>query len=288
MKRTMALIMVLLLLLCACAPTQEAKSSVSGDEELFSQSSSAPEEQQLILEEWHNEDWQQKQGTCFAHDLDGDGAAEEFTYRMDEAEWEAFFTVGSQNFSFGYGYVEQMVLVDFDAQDAAYDLFICGDVASSDYVILQMRIDCSGAISLQQVGQMEGFLNIKGEEFWVEEVINALGTWIAVRQYGPDAQGLLHPLTDTLTLNQEGTFQEERWLTLRKDLQVSGGNGGETLPAGTKCYPICYAQDLSWADLKLEDGSVVRLQLQLKRYEDDVFSDYEWEEMYFENLRYAG
>ena len=40
--------------------------------------------------------------------------------------------------------------------------------------------------------------------------------------------------------------------------------------------------------MKLEDGSVVRLQLKLKYYEDYVFSDYEWEETYFENLCYAG
>ena len=118
--------------------------------------------------------------------------------------------------------------------------------------------------------------------------MDALGTWIATRQYGPDAQGLLVPLSDTLTLNQEESFPEERWLTVRKDLQVTGENGAETLPVGTRCYPICFAQDGTWADLKLEDGSVVRLQLKLKYYEDYVFSDYEWEETYFENLCYAG
>lgn len=289
MKKVIGLMMVLLLALCACAPAEEKHSSVSGDaSQLSEQSSSVLEAEKLILADWENEDWERTKETCFVYDLDGDGTAEEFSYQLNEPEYNVVFMVGDQQFSLSYCYLESMVLVDFDAQDAVYDLLICGDVASSDYVIVQMRIDCAGSISLEEVGRTAGSLRLEAEEFWVNEVVDALGTWMTTRQYGPDAQGLLVPLSDTLTLNQEESFPEECWLTVRKDLQVTGENGPETLPVGTRCYPICFAQDGTWADLKLEDGSVVRLQLKLKYYEDYVFSDYEWEETYFENLCYAG
>ncbi len=270
---------------CGCEKRQSELSSVISQTE----QSSLLEEPSPILQTWLNDDWTQEQTLMFCWDIDGDNEEEEFTYEMDEQNWRVVITVGEQKCILDYVYVSNAVLADFDRDDGAYDLFICGDVASSDYVVAQMR--CR-ADSIEIIQNIEGLLQLKGDEFWMQEVIQAIGTWIGCRQYAVDAKGWLSPLTDTLSVNEDADAQSEDRLEgypyLLKDLEVSLHGESYTVPAGTRLYPVCYAADLSYVELQIVGGERVRLILPLEQIDGRVYVDNEWEQEYFGNLRYAG
>lgn len=254
-------------------------------------------------------------GTCqsvgdrlpFSSDMDGDGEKETLSLAVSVGEddyprWQVVLTDGAETYTFLTGVGEDM---PFDLyagdlnQDGQWEVYFCGDLASSDYVIYALgpkltpftfepdeRAERWGGS--QTNAELNGFIDgFEDDHLVVIGVVDMLGTNWGVRNYCIGDDGIIGPISTVWT------YSEEREpLAVTRDLPANAARArkepGEafTVPAGEKLTLLC-SDGCRYAWFVTDSGKQGVLTL---TYDENGqwFIDGRPEEDYFETLPYAG
>ena len=286
MKKCLAMLFALCILLAGCAPGKDPEPSGSVTPTPSPAVSSTVSTGWTILASWEHTDWQQTEGLIFAWDLDGDGEAEEVRF-AEGPNYTTRCTVGEEELSLDIEWLETAVLLDAKRADGAKELLLGGGTNESDQHVLHYR---SRNGKLEEIEDLYGSLSCRDGKLLIGWYVDALGTWGVCCPYTLDGAGKLVRDSEVLTVELD-MFEQERELKLKRDLPATVDGKAVTVPAGSRLYPVRFAEDLHWVELQLMDeDSIVRVELTFSGDEMDfgVKINGVDESEYFESLPYAG
>lgn len=192
--------------------------------------------------------------------------------------------------SFTWLYDVSLYMGDIQFGDGSRELFLIGDIASTDYITYIYRLSAEGQITRTEVEGIVRDVNGNGE-LGVETVVNVLGTYLANCTYQLLTDGSL-VLSSPYSIPQPDVYAEDRRLTLLQELHGAlQEEDGEFVPVTLTASMrlLLFETDAeSYVLLTGENGEVVRLEIS--------FAEGEWtsrvngipEEECFEGFLYAG
>lgn len=328
MKRYLGLLMALLMLLCACA----APAQVEQQEETVVQEETVqevPEQAEELTEETAEEATQEiaeqtqenisvadtgYEGDGFYGfpimrfevaeqqevDLDGCGQPEiaallKLFDEHDQMCYALRVVKGDAVYDTSYLYTWHVGLWIKDLSgDGLPEIYVSGDMMSSDYVTFGWKLTQNGLQSLSEDARgvlTNGRIASVGENsVIIEEYQYVLGTWMASREYVSSELRGLEPQVSTLwTIEQS---DGERYLSVIEPLPVTVDGASALLPAGTQLTITAYdGENTVW--FETADGLEGCIHLQDSNIlPDGVFAmwaiDGRSENDFFEMLPYAG
>ena len=294
MKKCIILLFALCFVLVGCVPGKDPEPSSSvtpapSSSVASSVASSAVSEGWTILANWEHTDWQQTEGLIFAWDLDGDGKIEEIRFTAVN-DFTTRCTVGEEELILDLAWLDSAVLLDAKRADNAKDLLLSGWTDEANWPVLHYR--CLNGKLEKVEEELFSSLSCRDGKLFLSWYVDALGTWGVSCPYTLDAEGKLARASEVLTVELgDGEIYPEQQLKLQRDLPATVDGKAVTVPAGSRLYPVRFAEDLHWVELQLMDeDSIVRVELAFSGDEMDfgVKINGVDESEYFESLPYAG
>lgn len=238
------------------------------------------------------EDFENKNGTIFSYDIDGDGEEEELTWKLDEKEWDLDFTWGDNEFSVKCMYLERAILTDLDRSSPFINLIITADYASNDYQVNDFRIE-NGKVEPHR--WMWGDMHLEDGKIINYEATNCLGTGDGKRPYAGDE---LEPETEWLedvTIERYPSSYDRNKLidmgvilTASKDIPCEIDGKESVIPKGSIIEKKAFRADGTACEVEVEGigKAVIKMERNAKDYQYYIAG--ELQDNYFKTIMYAG
>lgn len=228
----------------------------------------------------------------FAADLDSDGRQETIRIAADEDAATVKLTIdGSVQIETTLDTLLMQMrcyVADTLLDDGSRELYLCGDMASDDYVTCILRIH-EGKLQQAKIYGSVRYVTGTGK-VEMESVVNVMGTYGGTCRYGMQKDFTFVPETPYTIRRSQGDIEYVK-ITLKRDgFPVTAVNGGAatTLPAGTE-LTLAETDAASYAVLSdVKDGAMYRVDITQKPDEWQWYIGGTAESDWFTMLRYAG
>ncbi|MBR3304830.1 MAG: hypothetical protein IKI74_03275 [Christensenellaceae bacterium] len=238
------------------------------------------------------EDFENKSGSIFSYDIDGDGEDEELTWKLDEKEWDLDFSWGDNEFSVKCMYLERAILTDLDRSSPFINLIITADYASNDFQVNDFRIE-NGKVEPHR--WMWGDMHLEDGKIINYEATNCLGTGDGKRPYAGDE---LEPETEWLedvTIERYSASYDRNKLidmgvilTASKDIPCEIDGKESVIPKGSIVEKKAFRSDGTACEVRVEGmgKAVIKMERNAKDYQYYIAG--ELQDNYFKKIMYAG
>ncbi len=211
----------------------------------------------------HEAAWRQLPEGGGQMDLDGDGAPEtvELAVRQYDAA-ELTVRCGGTTYTdtFDYFYNPQLFFADTRTGDGGVELYLCGDMASEDYVTYVYRIVDGQVQKTSLWGHVE-YADGQGR-VRMETWIDVLGSWSAACWYALSDGFTFERASDYAVYQYPGMRGDRGLIIGRAGLPAVTAEEGEPaeLAASTRLLPVA-TDCLSYVVCELDSGETVRIEV---------------------------
>ena len=219
--------------------------------------------------------WNVSEGKWITVDLDFDGHAETYSFRVDdEFERTTIYADGEPVCTFDHGrYIDHVIFVDLDPYTHGANLLVVIDWGSMDYITYVMRpemgklvedLEYNDGIFLTEDGMLVEWIqtDLLGTKFGTRQVAGE-----KLQPYSEWIESMRIPTKNDWTVDRADSIDTGLILHATRDIECTVDGQKTFIKTGTYLYPVRWNDSLTQVEVCTEDGVHAMIPVELLKGE---------------------